>query len=182
MAGHRDGGADRSTVAAAVAATVLHPGAGAFGAFGTEVETGQPGQRLLVPRGDGVEIVLHRGGEPVVDQVREVALEQADHGEGGERGDQGGALLPDVAAVEDGGDHAGIGGRPAHPQLLHGLDQRSLRVAGRRLGGVRPRVEVVHRHRVPLGHRRAGGPHGRPAPPPDRPRPRRRPGGTRGTG
>ena len=107
-----------------------------------EVEAGEPGQRLVATAGDLVEVVLHGRGEPVVDQVAEVALEQPDHGEGGEARHQRGALLPHVAPVEDGGDHAGVGRRPADAQLLHGLHQRRLGVAGRRLGGVRARLEA----------------------------------------
>ena len=69
---------------AVVAVGPLPSAAPAPTAVAAEVEAGQPGQRLLAARGDLVEVVLHRGGEAVVDQVGEVALEQPDHGEGGE--------------------------------------------------------------------------------------------------
>jgi len=108
-----------------------------------EVEAGQPGERLLLARRDAVEVVFHTGGEGVVDQIGEMNLEQADHSEGGERRHEGGALLPDVAAVLDGGDDRGVGGRSADAHLLEGLDERRLGVAGRRLGGVVLDLEPV---------------------------------------
>ena len=41
-----------------------------------EVEVAQPVDALLVAGGDPVEVVLHLGGEVVVDEPREVLLEQ----------------------------------------------------------------------------------------------------------
>src|SRR5205823_8051731 len=67
-----------------------------------EVEAAEPGDRLLLAVGYLVEVVLHAGREPVVDQIGEVALEQPDHGEGDERGDERAPLLPDVTTVLDG--------------------------------------------------------------------------------
>ena len=86
--------------------------------------------------GDLVEVVLHAGGERVVDLGREVALEELDHGERRPRRHERLALLPHVAAVLDRLHDRRVGRRPADAQLLQPLDQRRLGVAGRRLGGV----------------------------------------------
>ena len=87
-------------------------------------------------RRDLVELVLHRRGESVVDQPPEVLLEQAGNGERHPRRHQRAALLVDVAAVLDGLDDRPVRRRPADAQFLERLDQRRLRVAGRRRGVV----------------------------------------------
>ena len=101
-----------------------------------EVELRQPRHPLLAATGDAVEVVLHPGGEGVVDEVGEVALHQGDDGEGGPRRHEGGALAPGVAPVLDGAEDRRVGRRAAHPHLLEGLDQRRLGEAGRRVGDV----------------------------------------------
>ena len=53
-----------------------------------EVERGQEVDRGCSPPAMLVQLVLHRGGEVVVDQPGEVPLQQADHGEREERRDQ----------------------------------------------------------------------------------------------
>src|SRR6185503_16960033 len=66
-----------------------------------EVEAPQPGDTLLLAGRDPVEVVLETRREVVVDEPVEVPLEELRDGEGEERGDERGALLVDVAAVED---------------------------------------------------------------------------------
>ena len=101
-----------------------------------EVETLEPRDRLLGARRDLVEVVLHAGREVVIHQRWEVLLQQAHDGEGKEGGHEGAPPLPDVAAVLDRLQDAGVGGGPADTQLLEAPYQRGLGVAGRRLGGV----------------------------------------------
>jgi hypothetical protein len=48
----------------------------------TEIEAGQPVSSLSRAGGDGVQCVLHGGGEVIVDQATEVPLQQPHHGEG----------------------------------------------------------------------------------------------------
>src|SRR5262249_56900859 len=62
-----------------------------------EIEVAQPVLRLALAVGDEVELLLHRGGEVVVDEVREVALHQLGLGERRPRRPERGALLPHVA-------------------------------------------------------------------------------------
>ncbi len=77
-------------------------------------------------------------------------LQQPDHREGQPGRHQRGALLVDVAAVEDGADDRGVRRRPADLALLELADQRRLGVAGRRLRLVARRPERGRRHRVAL--------------------------------
>ena len=107
-----------------------------------EVEVAQPRHPLLGTVGDLVEVVLEPGGEGVVDEVREVALEQRHDGERGPRRHQRRPLLPHVPAVLDGPDDRGVGRRPAHAEILERLDQGGLGVAGRRCRRVRLRLEL----------------------------------------
>ena len=57
-------------------------------AVGAEEEASQEVRAVLLARGDTVQVALHRGREVVVDQVREVLLEQARDGERQPRGHQ----------------------------------------------------------------------------------------------
>ena len=123
-------------------------------AIGAEVEVAQPPDHVLVAPGDLIQIILHGSGQPVVDQIGEVLLEQSHDAEGRQRRHHGRALLPYVATVEDGGHDAGVGGRPADADLLHRFDQRSLRVPGRWLGGMSAGFDGRQRGRVALGHGR----------------------------
>lgn len=91
-----------------------------------EVEAPQPLDAALVAVGDAVEVLLHRSGELVVDEVAEVLLEQARHGEGEPRRHEGLALGEDVAAVLDGADRRGVRRGSADAALLHRLDERGL--------------------------------------------------------
>src|SRR5205085_8822814 len=116
-----------------------------------EVEAAQPLDAVLVARRDLVEVVLHRGGEVVVDEPAEVLLEQADDGEGEEGGDEGRAPLEDVAAVEDRAEDRGVGGRPTDTELLERAHERRLGVARRRARLVALRLEVAQLDRVALG-------------------------------
>ena len=103
-------------------------------AVGAEEEAGQELRAVLLARGDTVQVAFHRGREVVVDQVREVLLEQACHGERQPRGHQVLAAVRHVPAVPDRLDGGRVGGGTADAELLHGLDQRGLRVAARGLG------------------------------------------------
>ena len=102
----------------------------------TEVEAAEPRLGLLGTGGDLVEVVLHLGGEGVVDEVGEVALHDVDHREGGERRHERRTLLPDVAAVLDGADDRCVGRRTPHAEFLEAFDERRLREATRRRRGV----------------------------------------------
>ena len=97
-----------------------------------EVEALEPLDAALVAVGDAVEVLLHRGGELVVDEVAEVLLEQARHGEREPRRHERLALGEDVAAVLDRADRRGIRRGAADAALLHRLDERGLGVAGGR--------------------------------------------------
>ena len=96
-----------------------------------EVEVVEPVGASLLAGGDRVELVLHRGGEVVVDQPAEMLLQQPDHGERHPRRHQRAALLVHVAAVLDGLDDRRVRRRPADAQILERLDQRRLGVARR---------------------------------------------------
>ncbi len=98
---------------------------------------------VLASAGDLVEDVLELGGEAVVDQPAEVLLHQADDAERDPGRHERRALLVDVAAVLDGADDRGVGGRPPDLALLQLLDEAGLGEAGRRLGLVAGRAELV---------------------------------------
>ena len=120
-------------------------------AVGAEEEAGQELRAVLLARGDTVQVALHRGREVVVDQVRQVLLEQARHGERQPRGHQVLATVRHVPAVPDRLDGGRVGGGTADAELLHGLDQRGLRVAARGLGLVTVGGGLGQRRGVPLG-------------------------------
>ena len=88
-----------------------------------EVEALKPRDLFLAARGDVVEVVLHGGRKPVVDQVREMLLEEPDDCEGSEGRDERGPSLPHVAAVLDGPDDAGVGRRASDAEFLETPDQ-----------------------------------------------------------
>src|ERR1017187_9349157 len=108
-----------------------------------EVEALEPRDLFLAAGGDVVEIVLHGGREPVVDQVREVVLQQPDNGEGGEGRNERRPSLPHIAPVLDGPDDAGISRRTSDAELLETPNERSLGVARRLLGCVLLDLEAV---------------------------------------
>ena len=120
----------------------------------TEVEVRQPRHQLLGPAGDLIEIVFHPRREGVVDEVREMLLEQVDHRERLERRHESGALLPDVLTILDHLDRRGIGRGSANTEFLKPLDQRCLGEAGRWLGLVAMALDVAGRQRIALGQRR----------------------------
>ena len=107
---------------------------------------------VLASAGDLVEDVLELGGEAVVDQPAEVLLHQADDAERDPGRHQRRALLVDVAAVLDGADDRGVGGRPPDLPILQLLDEAGLGEAGRRLGLVAGRAELVDGDGVALRH------------------------------
>ena len=120
-------------------------------AVGAEEEAGQEVRAVLLARGDTVQVALHRGREVVVDQVRQVLLKQARHGERQPRGHQVLAAVRHVPAVPDRLDGGRVGGRTADAELFHGLDQRGLSVAARRLGLVALGGGLGQRRGVALG-------------------------------
>ena len=89
-------------------------------------------------------------GELVGDLPREVLLQQPDHRERQPGRHQRGALLVDVAAVEDRADDRGVRRGAADLALLELLDQRRLGVARRRLGLVAVRAQRRGGDRVAL--------------------------------
>lgn len=115
-----------------------------------EVEPLQPRHGLGLTAGDAVEVVLHLGGEVVVDEPPEVLFQEVDHGEGQEGRDECGALLEHIAAVEDRADDRGVRRRAADLALFELLDQRRLGVAGRGLGGVPVDRDLLGGQRVAL--------------------------------
>ena len=117
-------------------------------AVAAEVEVAQPVDALLVAGGDPVEVVLHLGGEVVVDEPREVLLEQAGDREGEEGRNERGAALEDVAAVEDRAEDRRVGRRPADPALLERLHEGRLGVPRRRGRRVPVRLELERRQLV----------------------------------
>src|SRR5207245_3772270 len=91
-----------------------------------EVEAAQPLDAMLVAGRDAVQVVLHAGGEVVVDEPAEVLLEQSDDGEGEEGRDEGRAALEDVAAVEDRAEDRRVHRLTADPELLKHTNQHRL--------------------------------------------------------
>ena len=83
--------------------------------------------RASSPDGDLVEVVLHPRRELVVDELREVLLEQLDDGEGEELRHERLALLAHVAAVEDRPHDRRVRRRTADAALLERLHERSPR-------------------------------------------------------
>ena len=90
-----------------------------------EVEPRQPLDACLLAGGDAVEVVLHTRGEVEVDELLEVALEEVDHRERREGRDERGALLEDVAAVDDRREDRGVRRRAADAALLESSDEAS---------------------------------------------------------
>ena len=115
-----------------------------------EVEAGQPLGAVLAAGGDGVQLILHGGGEVIVHQLGEVVLQQAHHREGNPGGHQRVATGEHVAAVLDGLDDGRIRRRAADAQVFHLLDQAGLGIARRRIGGVAVRAHRGRRQRVAL--------------------------------
>src|SRR5205814_9609106 len=106
---------------------------------------------LLLAACDPVEIVLHRGREPVVDESAEVLLEQLDDREREERRHERRALLEDVAPVENGPEDRRVRRRTADAELLERAHERRLGVARRRIRLMTLRLELLHRDGVALG-------------------------------
>ena len=106
-----------------------------------EVEASEPRDPLLVSGCDPVEIVLEPCGEVVVDQLVEVPFEKLRHREGNERRHERGALLVDVAAVEDGPHDRGVRRRSADTAVLERPHEARFRVARGRARFVALRLE-----------------------------------------
>ena len=76
-----------------------------FGGRIAEVELVQPRLEVLLALSDLVQLTLHGGRELIVDEVREVVLEQVHDGERPKRRNQRLSLLPHVATSVDGLHH-----------------------------------------------------------------------------
>ena len=101
---------------------------------GSEVEAGQPVLPLLLAVGNHVQAVFHLGRELVVHIPGEVGLQKSDYREGKPGRNQCATTLIDIAAIDNGRDDAGVGGRPTNLLGLKGLDQGGFGIAGRGLG------------------------------------------------
>ena len=146
-----------------------------------EVERVEPLLGFALAARDGVERLFHRGGEVVVDEVREVTFEQLHLRERLPRGDERGALLEHVVAGEDRLDHRHVGGRSTDAALFELLHQRRFGEARRRLRGVTGGTQLRAAHGLPLLERRAATSRGLRARPRGRRHLRRRRGGSRRT-
>ena len=122
-----------------------------------EVELAQHLHPVGATAGDLVEELLHPGGEGVVDQVREVFLEQPGDGECQPGRDQRGPLLVHVVPGRDGADDRGVRRRSADVEFLELRHQRGFGVAGRRLGLVAGGGHLVGGELLSLGQSRESG-------------------------
>ena len=107
----------------------------------------QPILLLAFVTRDGVEVFFDAGGERIVDQLVEVLLEQADHGEGCPGGYERLALLPHIPAVLHRLDDRCPRTWTADAQLFQLLDQRGLGVARRRQRRVAVGCQFADRYR-----------------------------------
>ena len=147
-----------------------------------EVELAQVRQPLGVALGDLVERLFHAGGELARPRGAGSASRAARVTANAVNvGTSAWPCSLRVAALEDGADDAGVGARPAHAVGLERLHQRRFGVARRRLRLVRQRLELLAGRRVAFLERRQDDSPGPRAPPRDRPIPRRRRGGSRGS-
>ena len=112
-----------------------------MGVAAAEVEVGQHAEPLGLACRDLVELLLELGREGVVDQVREVVLEQPGDREREPRRHEGGALLEHVVAGGDGADDRRVGRRAADLEFLEFRDERRLGVASRGPGLVTGRLD-----------------------------------------
>ena len=99
----------------------------------TEVEAGEPRLGLFGAGCDLVEVVFHLRGKRVVDEVREVTFHHVGDGEGRPRRNEGGTLLPDVAAVLNRSDDRCVGRRAPNTNVFQTLHERGLGKARWRL-------------------------------------------------
>ena len=117
-----------------------------FGGVGiAKVEAGKPGSAIFVAGGDVVELIFHGRGEVIIHQGGEVLFKEPDDGEGHPGRNKSVATRIDIAAVLDGADDGGIGGRTADAELFHLFHQAGFGVASRRVCG------------MPLGGHAGGG-------------------------
>ena len=101
----------------------------------------------------GVQLVFHGGGEFHVDDVAEVFLHQVHHQAAQLRGIEQLVFPHHVGAGQDGVDDGSVGGGAADAQFFHGLDQRGLAVARRRLGEVLLTAQLFQIQHLALLHR-----------------------------
>ena len=108
---------------------------------------------------DLVELLLQVGREVHVDDVWEMLDQFVGDDDADILGVEPLLLKPHVASILDRGDDRGVGGRSPDTQLLQSLDQRGLRVTGRRLREVLLGQNLEHPEQLfgtELGQRRLG--------------------------
>ena len=101
-----------------------------------KVKTVEPVRAIFRAGGNRVQLIFHGRGEVIIHQLGEVFLQEAHHGEGYPRGNQGVAARDHVAAVLDGLDDGGIRRRAPDAQVFHLFHQAGFGIARRRVGGV----------------------------------------------
>jgi len=108
------------------------------------------------PGGHLVQPALHLCGVAHVHDVGKGVHQGIadDHSEIG--GPQAPSVAHDVAAILNDADDGRVGRRPSHAARFQFLDQRRLRIAGRRLGKVLLRQQAGEIHLLPLAERREG--------------------------
>ncbi len=148
------GDGDRVDIARVDLTEVVDDGTQAAVGLVTEIEALQPLHTVGFSPGDAVEVGLHVGGELVLDQVGEVLLEQAHHGERDPVGDQRGSARGDIPAVDDRGDRRGEGRGSTDTQLFESFDEACLGVTRGRAGLVTLGLDVDEGENLPLLERR----------------------------
>ena len=100
------------------------------------VELIQQALPVQLPGGDFVEMLLHRGGEAVVQQVGETFLQALGHDVAHLLGVESLVLQPHIAAILNRGDDRGVSGGAAYAALFQLAHEAGLAVSRRRLGEV----------------------------------------------
>ena len=108
---------------------------------------------FLFAAGDGVERILHLGGEIVIDVGREIRGEKAADDLADVGGREAPALDVDVLAIAQRRDDRGVGRRSSDAVFFEGLDQRRFGETWRRLGEMLARNHAEQFHPVADLHR-----------------------------
>ncbi len=117
----------------------------------TEIELTQIFQRVALAVCNLVERVLHFRGEPVLDEIVKVPLEELGDGKAGEGRHERRPLPAHVSPLVERGDDGCIGTRPADTLTLESLHEGGLGEACRRLGLVVECLEIVEIEGLSLG-------------------------------
>src|SRR5699024_7915540 len=89
------------------------------------VELRERGNPLTLARGDVIKLTFQLGGEPDVEDIREVLDEKVIHNEAKLRRDELLLLQRHVISGDDRADRWYVGARPSYSLLLQHLDQGS---------------------------------------------------------